>query len=514
MEDLCLADFVSLYDNITPSLINEALRIAIAELRPHWSSGFVEWLLELVNWSLNSSYGRHGKFWYRHLQGIATGGSLSVSLANIAVFYVLRCVIYGSDTVPEQLVSLKRFVDDLSGLWAGTRRSFIKWSEFVNSQLALFGLSIKEKESQNWDLNPPGDFTTFLDIKFTFDKDEGLVTDVNIKPTDARIYLHFSSSHPRHIFSSVVYSQFLRYKRIISNGVTLCRRLEELKVCFLRSGYPKKMLDKIIDDVLSRKRDISSKSRKKSRPNEILWVQTYGPATKDYINIVKEANQHLQLSPLWKDNDNVIGVVSRRATTIGNLILQRKRSALRSGVVKSDMGTKPCTIVIPGEKRGVGRPCEACPLMANAAVVRSTATGKVYRTPSANCKSRRFIYVATCKACNLQYTGQSVGLFSVRISGHRTHIFDDSFADDTDEATLAEHLTVHHGFQRSKATFNSTYSFIIVELGPRDMNEAERRWIDTLITLRPFGLNKVKPGGVSSSLSSCYSRSLGVLSQR
>ena len=65
-------DFVSLYDNLTPELINEALRIAISELRPDWSSEFVEWILDLVNISISSSFGKHGRFWYRNLKGIAT----------------------------------------------------------------------------------------------------------------------------------------------------------------------------------------------------------------------------------------------------------------------------------------------------------------------------------------------------------------------------------------------------------------------------------------------------------
>ena len=153
--------------------------------------------------------------------------------------------------------------------------------------------------------------------------------------------------------------------------------------------------------------------------------------------------------------------------------------------------------------------------MANSGTIRSTATGNSFRTPNANCKSRRTIYVATCRLCNLQYTGQSVVKLSQRISGHRTHIFDESFPDEGDEATLAEHLSVDHGCNPLSAnTFNSNYSFTVVELGSRDMVEAERRWTNKLLTLRPFGLNKDKPGGVAASMSSLCRRSLGFVSQR
>ena len=43
---------------------------------------------------MKSSFGEfRGKF-YKALAGIATGGSLSVDLANITVFFVLRTVLY------------------------------------------------------------------------------------------------------------------------------------------------------------------------------------------------------------------------------------------------------------------------------------------------------------------------------------------------------------------------------------------------------------------------------------
>ena len=53
----------------------------------------------------------------------------------------------------------------------------------------------------------------------------GLVTDINVKKTDARAYLNFDSYHPKQTFPSIVYSQMLRYRRIINSDVTLQERL-------------------------------------------------------------------------------------------------------------------------------------------------------------------------------------------------------------------------------------------------------------------------------------------------
>ena len=59
--------------------------------------------------------------------------------------------------------------------------------------------------------------------------------------------------------------------------------------------------------------------------------------------------------------------------------------------------------------------------------------------------------------------------------------------------------------------FNSNYSFTVLEVSPRNLDQAEQKWTNKLMTLQPFGLNKEKPGGVLSSISSMCKRSLGLI---
>ena len=111
-------------------------------------------------------------------------------------------------------------------------------------------------------------FAHFLDInlKFDFGSDERLITDIYRKPTDANRYLHFTSHHPRHVFSSVVYSAALRYRRIIKNDETLHFRLKELNVIFGKSGYPDEMVKPILQKVgnLSRVLQYKDKNTEKN----------------------------------------------------------------------------------------------------------------------------------------------------------------------------------------------------------------------------------------------------------
>ena len=99
---------------------------------------------------------------------------------------------------------------------------------------------------------------------------------------------------------------------------------------------------------------------------------------------------------------------------------------------------------------------------------------------------------------------------------NRTHVNDTEF-NESDEATLAEHLFADHNFDSGNANlFNLNYGFTVLEHSPHNLDEAEQRWVSKLVTMRPFGLNKEKPRGVIDSIRTMCrrSRSLGPITQR
>ena len=154
--------------------------------------------------------------------------------------------MYQQHTHPPELVNLLRYVDDGLGFWKGSEDSFVDWMSSLNiSSKDQFGLSF------TYEFFETDQFANFLDIslKFEFDSDLQLITDIYRKPTDANRYLHFTSHHPRHVFYSVVYSAALRYRRIINNDDTLQLRLKELNVIFEKSGYPTEMVNTILHKV-------------------------------------------------------------------------------------------------------------------------------------------------------------------------------------------------------------------------------------------------------------------------
>ena len=84
--------------------------------------------------------------------------------------------------------------------------------------------------------------------------------------------------------------------------------------------------------------------------------------------------------------------------------------------------------------------------------------------------------------------------------------------DDSDDATLAEHLKVEHEFH-SVELFNLGYNFTVLEIGSFNLDESEQRWVSKLTTLQPFGLNKEVPRGVADSVATMCRKSRGISNQ-
>ena len=109
-------DFEALYDSITPELAIQALKSAITECRPDWSETFVEWLCYLLRFSMDSAVGVFKDSWYKPKKEMPTGGSCSVPLANIAIYFVLKNALYQNQNRMKSIISMKRFIHNGVGL--------------------------------------------------------------------------------------------------------------------------------------------------------------------------------------------------------------------------------------------------------------------------------------------------------------------------------------------------------------------------------------------------------------
>ena len=142
---------------------------------------------------------------------------------------------------------------------------------------------MKIKES-DWSVpKEKTDMINFLDISFCFDEQNTLQTDLYKKPTDSRNFLNFSSCHAQYTFSSVIYSQGLRLRRIINDDSRLQQRLKELGEDFEKSNYPVKLINKILNKVMNTERSLEKKEKDPAPEDDrLMIISTYG-RDKAYI---------------------------------------------------------------------------------------------------------------------------------------------------------------------------------------------------------------------------------------
>jgi len=476
-------DFQALYDSLTPDLVIEAIRYAIKSCRKQWSSKFIKWLIELINISLSSGIGVFRDNWYKSISGISTGGSLSVQLANIAVFYVLHKCIYSKNRFHKNVVDIIRFIDDGAGIYIGNIGNFEIWKRSVTKELSKYNLVIKDGD---WKVAKIDEFVNFLDIKFGFDKMYELQTDLYRKETDSNAYLDFKSCHPRHVFSSIVYSQALRLRRIVNNNERLYTHLEEMKGNFTNCGYPIKLVENIVEKVKRLPRTLTNTVKNDTSNDNfpLRVVSTFGCDTE----------------------------LCKTVQSVSSLLPFKLEYVKKTG---PSLNTKLCKskFVSTGHKYGSTlncnrNRCKACNYMSKKNKVAEVLNpDKFYKSASGTCCSKNVIYHAECKLCAKPYIGKTTQMICGRISEHKScynsyrkckgilpkgEKRENEFAD---KYSLGIHLYNEHKIDTPEA-FQESYAFTILEkCSPKDLEVKEHLWVQKLKTIHPAGLNLYSPLG-------------------
>ena len=328
-------DIVDLYDSLKHDLVLKAVDDAMdvchgEDSDEYWDANFRDWLKRLLKLSLHLAVIKYEGNWYIAENGVPTAGIPSVDCGNIAVYFVLKTLVYRPEVRPVEFKYFIRFVDDGLGLWYGTAEQFNEWLLILKqSSRAVYGLDF------TCEVRPINEMISFLDIQFLFDNGV-LLTDLFRKPTDANRCLEYSSYHPRHTFRSIIYSQGIRNRRIINSNETLVKRLDELKGYFINSSHPANVVTKILDDIKSKPR-ILQYNRSSTSEHMTPWIVTYGPRSDEARAEAKKVNRVLKQTETWRveteDMIPYIKVINRRAPNLKDLLFKRKSIALSNDIV-------------------------------------------------------------------------------------------------------------------------------------------------------------------------------------
>ena len=187
----------------------------------------------------------------------------------------------------------KRFIDDIIMLWTHGRSSHDKLLEFINNihPTIKFEATISDTS------------VNFLDTVLYFDEHMCLRTDLYIKPTDCGLLLHYKSHHPESCKVSTIYSQALRYRRIISDDNCFLKHLDSLKIKLMTRGYPRVLVERVFSQVMAFSQSDLVFKNPAYTPKVTPFVIPYCSHTKGISKILREESEIIredkELCTIW-----------------------------------------------------------------------------------------------------------------------------------------------------------------------------------------------------------------------
>ena len=264
---LISADVESLYTNMKIDIILSTITEIFNEFpdpsRPD------SCILELLALTLkNNDFEFDGNF-YLQVCGIAMGRRYAPSAANI---YLRKFDYQAMNGFYIKPLLYSRFLDDIFGIWPGTRAQLSEYQSFLNTLIPGIKVTFTVRD----------EIIEFLDTEvYKYHSPEGdclLKTKVYFKPTDTHQLLHRRSFHPHHTFTGIVKSQFIRFKRISSSTADFQQACSTLIKTLRTRGYTTSLLTRLKKHVWHNyegKPSAVKNSQDEEKQSEIIPVVTY-----------------------------------------------------------------------------------------------------------------------------------------------------------------------------------------------------------------------------------------------
>lgn len=472
--NLFTLDVKALYPSIRPDLAKDALKDA-CQKDTSTPNNTKEALIELSNLLFDQSYISYKENCYKPKIGIPTGGCNSRQTADCTLHYLLEKV--KPNIQLWALIELfLRFIDDIFGLWRGTKRQFVKFVDLLNSETRKYGIEFGDYQfGEQIQLRQ----VDFLDVSVYINDEDLLAWKLFRKPTDSRLYLQTHSFHPPHVFDSVAYSQMLRVRNRNSEEDHAEIDLNGLHDDLVKSGHCPLTLESLREKV--KNRGMAHSSAKKKEDATITAVVDNFGELKELKTLLKDLET--DISTLVGDCTKVL-VATRKGPSISNKVV-KNRSLCECEPQGSN--NQQC-----GSKR-----CCSCHLLNCEKGDTMVVNGISVKAPNQhlNCKTDNAIYLAQCTLCSKDittniddaYVGQTQQRMHMRINGHRA-CFAKGDIDTIEKSALALHAHNAHPDQFSIDVFN----FMILDsVSGRLLNKRESRSIGELRT-NVMGLNRMK----------------------
>ena len=176
--------------------------------------------------------------------GIVTGENNSVTIANIALHYIVKNI----PIITERPIIFGRFIDDIICIAKGKQDSDEIKSELTRN-FGKYDLQLTFREVST---SEDGKEVEFLDVLHCTNHlaEKGFVVRDFVKPTAVNAtFLHGKSAHPSHTFKGIILGEGKRLRRLNENDVDYKKSIERLNEKCKRSKFDKKITKEWISKV-------------------------------------------------------------------------------------------------------------------------------------------------------------------------------------------------------------------------------------------------------------------------
>ena len=445
---LVMVDVSCLYTNIRHDDGISALKTWMGQNGiEHTKAEFIGSLARLV---LTSNYFTFNGKIYLQKQGTVMGTRMAPNYAIIFMHLIEEKILKETDYKPKTWI---RFINDVFIIWPHGRDRLETFLTYINEVHETIKFTAEYSTTE----------VAFLDT-LVYKLNGKLAMKVYHKKTDEKMYLHYSSAHPKSQKDAVPYGLFIRCKRICTEPRYYQMEVQEIIQKLAHRGYPKEIILHSFNKVNKLTRDsLLEKDIKKMTDNKIRLITTYNvnnPPVKDILQRHKEDFIQNKKGLTFQE----IQMVNRRSRNL-------KDKLVRGNIKKNDtmLGmTAPCNT-----------PCISCPKMDHSNVITSNRNIS-YKIPGRfNCQSRNIIYVLTCELHNKQYVGETQQTLNARLRLHESMI-----------RTRKENIVAEH-FNEEDHEDNQNFKINIVghEQDKNRRLRLEETWMLLLNTHQSNGLN-------------------------
>ena len=292
---LVTADVVSLYTNIPH---NEGIEAVIQKISSNRESlpqdtppnATIRILLQFI---LTFNVFEFLGTFYQQICGTAMGTKCAPSYACIFMGYIEEQI----QELSNNILFWRRFIDDIFFIFTGTEVELLSLFEQMNQLHDTIKFTFSYSKTK----------VNFLDTVVQLDDSGTLSTNLFTKPTDTFSLFHFSSFHPLSTKKSIVYSQALRYRLIITKDSEFRKALSHLERILRFRKYPQRIIHEQFEKVLSlTQEEVLSKSRKEDETTKkLVFSIPFSSSHQEISNILKEEWKNVEndpdLSQIWKE---------------------------------------------------------------------------------------------------------------------------------------------------------------------------------------------------------------------